>query len=104
MSVRQPLPERRPNFTVETAWNGHPITVTVGLRLDGSPAEVFADTPRGGDLQASIADACVLISLALQNGLAPGELAKSLGRVPVLTEPGAVAPASPVGAIVGVLL
>lgn len=105
MSARQPLPARRPNFTVETVWNGHPITVTVGLRLeDGAPAEVFADTPRGGDLQASIADACVLISLALQHGLAPADLAKSLGRVPVWTEPGAVAPASPVGAIVGVLL
>ena len=104
MSVRQPLPARRPNFTVETEWSGHPITVTVGLRLDGSPAEVFADTPRGGDLQASIADACVLISLALQHGLTPADLAKSLGRVPVWAEPGTLAPASPVGAIVGVLL
>lgn len=99
MTPRQPLPTRRPNVTVETAWNGHLITVTVGLRLDGCPAEVFADTPKRGDLQETIADACVLVSLALQHGVAPADLAKSLGRVPVWGED-STAPASPVGAIV----
>lgn len=104
MSGRNPLPNRRPNRTCLTEWAGHPITVTIGLRLDGTPGEVFADTPRGGDLQASIADACVLVSLALQHGIAPAELAKSLGRVPVWGAEGVSAPASPVGAIVEVLL
>jgi len=103
MTNRIPLPGRRPNITAETAWNGHPVTVTVGLRPDGTPGEVFADTPRRGDLQASIADACVLISIAMQHGVPPAALAKSLGRVPVWGAPDDTAPASPVGAIVEVL-
>ena len=103
--TRTPLPTRRPNLTIDADWNGHPVSVTVGLDpATGQPAEVFADTARGGDMQASIADACVLISLALQHGIAPADLAKSLGRVPawvngVETD----APASPVGCIVAVV-
>jgi hypothetical protein len=31
--------------------------------MDGRPAEVFADTVKGGDIQAVLADACVLISV-----------------------------------------
>jgi hypothetical protein len=107
MTARETLPCRRPNFTRAVEWAGHPITVTVGLRVDGSPAEVFADSARGGDMAATLADACVLISIALQHGIAPADLAKSLGRVPQLHPPGGPAgdaPASPIGAIVGVLL
>ena len=103
MTPRQPLPARRPSVTVQTAWQGHLVTVTVGMRLDGAPAEVFADTVKGGDLQQVIGDACVLISLALQHGILPVALAKSLGRVPVLGC-GETAPASPIGAILEVVL
>jgi len=103
MTPREPLPARRPNVTVQTAWNGHPITVTVGMRLDGTPAEVFADTVKPGDLQNVIADGCVLISLALQHGIPPAGLAKSLGRVPVFST-GEIAPASPIGAILEVVM
>jgi hypothetical protein len=111
MTPRLPLPARRPNFTRAIDWAGHPITVTVGLRVDGSPAEVFADSARGGDMAATLADACVLISIALQHGIAPADLAKSLGRVPLLRAPGGQvedarqdAPASPIGAIVEVVV
>jgi hypothetical protein len=103
VTARTQLPHRRPNYTAAIEWAGHPITVTVGLRLDGSPAEVFADTRKGGDMAATLADACVLISIALQHGVTPAALAKSLGRVPVINGPGEIA-ASPVGAIVEVLL
>ncbi len=103
--LRRPLPNRRPSLTVATDWQGHPLSVTVGFYPDGSPAETFADTPNGGTLQASIADACVLVSLALQHGIPPADLAKSLGRVPAFVNGEEVdAPASPVGAIVAVVM
>lgn len=98
--TRTPLPDRRPNVTVETAWSGHPITVTVGYDLKGRPMEVFANTRSGGDMAATLADACVLVSIALQHGIPAAALSKSLGRVPdVFSGGGAMVPASPVGAI-----
>jgi hypothetical protein len=71
--------------------------------------EVFANTPSGGAFASCIADSCVLISLALQHGIAPATLARSLGRVPVwIIRDGqsveSTGPASPIGAILGVLL
>jgi len=100
--TRQPLPNARPNITVDVHWNGHAFPVTIGLTWpDMQPAEVFADVGKGGDMQWAIADACVVISLALQHGVSPADLAKSLGRVPVLWGPeGATQPASPVGAVI----
>ena len=103
---RATLPGRRPNVTRAAEWNGHAFTVTIGLDpATGAPAEVFADTARGGDMAPTLADACVIVSLALQHGIAPDALAKSLARVPVLwAEEGVTAPASPVGAIVDAIL
>jgi hypothetical protein len=98
--MRAVLPTRRPNLSLACEWEGHPITVTVGFDpATGKPAEVFADTVKGGQMQASIADACVLLSIALQHGITPADLGKSLGRVPVWGQT-YDAPASPVGAIV----
>lgn len=99
--MRTPLPHRRPNITRAAEWDGHAFTVTIGIDpATGQPAEVFADTQRGGQMQATLADACVLISIALQHGIGVEALSKSLGRVPVLWGPeGQDAPASPVGAI-----
>ena len=103
MTARIALPNRRPSLTTETAWHDHPVRVTVGYDLHGSPREVFANTERGGDMQASLADCCVIISIALQHGVTPDALAKSLGRVPtwVNGEP-AMGAASPVGVILDV--
>ena len=100
--TRAALPHRRPNITRAVHWDGHEFSVTIGLDpRTGKPAEVFADTAKGGQMQATIADACVMISIALQHGITPAELAKSLGRVPVFTgEDCATGPASPVGAVV----
>lgn len=104
--TRAKLPHRRPNVTRAAEWNGHRFSVTIGFDpRTGQPAEVFADTTKGGDMQAALADGCVVISLALQHGIAPADLAKSLGRVPVLwADEGAEAPASPLGAIVEAVL
>lgn len=100
--MRTPLPNARPSITTDVHWNGHSFPVTIGLTWpDLQPAEVFADVAKGGDIQWAIADACVIVSLALQHGIAPADLAKSLGRVPSWN--GEV-PASPLGAVVEAIL
>jgi hypothetical protein len=103
--TRQPLPNARPNVTVDVHWNGHVFPVTIGFTWpDMRPAECFADVAKGGQMQWIVADACVLISIALQHGIDPTELAKSLGRVPVLWAEGETQPASPLGAIVEAIM
>lgn len=95
---RKQLAHRRPNMTVETEWNGHPLTVTVGFNpRTGKVAEVFADSIKGGQMADTIRDACVWASLILQSGGTPADLAKSLGRVPDYT--GQERAASPLGII-----
>lgn len=103
--TRRRLPDRRPNVTREIFWNGHRITVTIGFHpKTGRPMEVFANTDRGGDMQAVISDSCVILSLGLQNGTPPDELGKSLLIVPAFIDgEETTAPASPIGAIVGVI-
>ena len=103
--TRQSLPSRRPSVTYATEWDGHQITVTVGYYLDGTPGEVFADVAKGA-LRAALADACTIISIALQHGISPDDLAKSIGKVPAPEwEAGAMGdkPASPIGAVLDVL-
>ena len=103
--ARRVLPQRRPVETVEIFWAGHAIAVSVGFDPAAvTVAEVFADTGRGGGMQATVADACVLISLALQHGCAPAALGRSLGREPAwINGVAGSAPASPVGAIAEVV-
>lgn len=98
--TRTPLPARRQNVTIACTWRDHSLTVTIGLDASGQPGEVFCDTAKGGQMGDTLDDACVLISIALQHGVAPAELAKSLGRVPRIAAEGNE-PASPIGAIMG---
>ena len=101
--TRTALPNRRPSRTHSTAWEGHPITVTVGFHpATGQPMEVFADAEKGGQMQATIADACVIVSIAMQHGIPPEALAKSLSRVPDMFGGGDL-PGSPIGVIVGAI-
>jgi len=107
--MRQPLPERRPAETITTEWEGHAITATVGFYLDGRPGEIFADVAKGA-LRATLSDACTIVSVALQHGITPDELAKSLGHVPVMEWNHATQameeverPASPIGAVLEAL-
>ena len=102
--TRTALPSRRPSLSCDTAWQGHPITVTVGFDATGAVRECFANTPEGGHMAATIADACVIISIALQHGIAPDALAKSLGLVPDPSRgKDATQPASPLGTVMGVV-
>lgn len=114
MNGRVALPDRRPSMTVTQLWRGTRLAVTVGFDpVSGLPREVFANARRedndapileGSDMQAVLADACVIISIALQFGVGPAALAKSLGCVP---DPArgeeAVDHASVIGVIVAVL-
>ena len=124
LALRRPLPARRQSRIAAVKWQGIEVNVAVGMYPDGSPAEVFATTPKTGTMQVTLADTSVLISIALQHGITPADLAKSLAREPdpVATANEALrradceaagepyeprdtsAPASPVGAIMAVVL
>ena len=101
--TRQRLPDRRQSITLSETWKGQVFTITVGFDDDGKPREVFAAEAKG-DLLHIIADACVSISLNLQCGMSPEEVAHSMGFVPdwVIRDGQMVeadVPASPIGAI-----
>jgi len=99
--MRHPPPSRRHNITQAVEWHGIAFTVTPGFDPQtGALCEVFADTRKGGDMAATLADACVLISIALQHGITANQLSKSLARSPDTFAGGdATLPASPIGAI-----
>lgn len=95
----------RRNETRDVLFNGRTYSVCVGYYPDGQPAEVFANGPKeGSDMQATVADACVLVSIALQNGITTDELAHSLSRVPRWTDGRETeGPASIIGAIIAAI-
>ena len=108
IASRERLPARRPSATHVIRWAGSDdqpteYSVTVGYFLDGRPGEVFANGLRvGSSMQSLLEDACVAVSIALQHGVAPADLAYSMGRTPISkTE---TRPASIIGAIAEVLV
>src|SRR5262245_23917264 len=93
--TRQRLPNRRPAETVELGHNGSRFTVTIGFYPDGRPGEVFTHGIRSGsNLDALLADACVVVSCLIQHGVEPREIASSMGRL------GNAEPASIIGAMI----
>ena len=90
-STRQRLPNRRPAHTEALEVAGQSFTATVGFDPEsGLPRELFLTAGKEGSmLNALLADAAVVISIALQNGVPAAALAKSIGRLPA----GPVAPA-----------
>jgi hypothetical protein len=105
---RERLPDRRPCATQAVEWrgaDGQPTiySLTVGQYADGRPGEIFVDGIKvGSTLQALLADAAVIISIALQHGIAPSTLGYSLARVPIGDDESG--PASPLGAIIEALI
>ena len=96
--TRMRLPDRRPAETFDLEHGGQRFTVTVGFYADGRPGEVFTHGIRtGSNLDGLLADACVVLSCLIQHGVAPGELAKSMGRL------GNSEPASIIGAVIDLL-
>lgn len=94
---RARLPQRRPAETIEIEHGGLRFAVTVGFYPDGRPGEVFTHGAKtGSTIDGLLDDACVLVSLLIQHGIEPPELAKSMGRF------GSEQPASVIGAVVDI--
>jgi hypothetical protein len=80
---RQALPSRRRLMRHRIASGNQVYDVDIGLSPLGRPMEVFIAGPSAGsDLAAIAHDIATVISLALQHGLPPAALAKSIARVP----------------------
>ncbi len=82
---RHDLPTRRLTETRKIITpEGHTIHLSIGFdpHEDGRPREVFysAGFRSGSQLEFQIQDACVLLSLLLQHGHRPRDVAKSLAR------------------------
>ena len=88
---RKRLPNRRPAITETLEVEGQSVEVTIGFAPEGAAVrEVFLVAGKSGSmLDSLIADAAVVISVALQHGVPPAALSKSVGRLPN----GSVAPA-----------
>ncbi len=106
--ARSRLPNRRPAYTETLEVDGQAFEATVGFDPEsGQPRELFLTAGKEGSmLNAMLADAAVVVLVALQSGILAAALAKSIGRLPAgpVTpadlegpRPGRV-PASPIGA------
>ena len=76
--TRQRLPDRRPNETAELEFEGARYAVTIGFFPDGRPGEAFTGNAKvGSGVEAVLDDACILVSLLLQNGVEPAASARA---------------------------
>jgi hypothetical protein len=96
--TRVRLPDRRAAETVMLDFDGTRFMVTIGFYPDGRPGEVFTHGARSGsNIDALLADACVVVSCLIQHGAEPSELAGSMGRL------GSAKPASIIGAVIDLI-
>lgn len=98
--TRNTLPNRRHCVTASTVWQGHPIEVSVGFDpATGDVVEAFADIAKGGQMQHTLSDACIIASIAMQYGASLDEMQKTLGSEKLSVDGRAfVEPTSPIGA------
>lgn len=84
MTDRNRLPNRRAGYTIRLEVAG--IVVHATANFDPStmqPVELFLSGPKpGSSIAVLLEDAAVAISVALQHGVPPVALARSLARVP----------------------
>ncbi len=98
-TLRQRLPCRRLNETVDLRFEGRHFHGTIGRFVDGRPREVFCHGAKvGSGMDLLIDDACVMLSLLLQHQVGPRALAHSMGRL------GDGAAASIIGALVDLVV
>ncbi len=98
--TRERLPTRRPSETADLEFDGVRYAVTIGFFPDGRLGEAFAGNAKvGSGVEAILDDACILVSLLLQNGVEAAALAKTVGRLE-----GGKVPASIIGAICDTLV
>ena len=111
---RQRLPNRRDNRIATLEVAGQRFTACIGFDPEtGQPRELFLMAGKEGSmLNSLLADAAVVVSVALQHGVPAAALAKSVGRSPNLaTMPGSLdqlvagsQAASPIGAAIDLLI
>ena len=78
---RKRLKNRRENQTVDVEFGYKKFAVTIGFDGASKPKEVFTSSAKtGSDLDHLLADACVVLSLYLQNGGLACELSDAMGR------------------------
>ncbi|MCH8112737.1 MAG: hypothetical protein IH905_12405 [Proteobacteria bacterium] len=93
---RQRLPGRRPSHLETLEVGGQVITACIGFDpATNRPCEIFLNGGKeGSQVDAMLADAATVISVALQYGVPLNTLAKSVGRAPnTSTMPGQHRPA-----------
>ena len=106
LEPRRKLPNRRPNVSIEFETEGRAYTVTIGFDPGTAcPREIFiSDAKAGSGMDATLNDASILASLALQFGRTPQELAAAMSRLGALHQSlEAAQPASPLGAALDIL-
>lgn len=106
-ATRIRLPNRRPILTEKIDAFGTRLFVSAGLDPEtGQVREIFfGGTKEGSAIDAIMADLAVVISVALQHGVPPEALARSIARIPLAPlrpedldgRPVPTIPASPVG-------
>lgn len=80
---RTRLPNRRPLITETLVVGGQAIEASVGFDAAGRPRELFLSGAKDGtDLAAILDDASVVLSVALQHGVPPAALVRSVARLP----------------------
>lgn len=84
MSARASLPNRRETLTETIAVGSAVFEAAVGFDPQaGRPREIFLSGARSGaDMEAILADASIVISIALQHGIPAGSLRHSICRLP----------------------
>jgi ribonucleoside-diphosphate reductase alpha chain len=81
--ARQRLPHRRGAIALDIEHAGHRYRMHIGYFPDGTLGEVFLDAAKqNSTLDAFAADAAILVSLLLQNGVLPAEIGHALRRAP----------------------
>ena len=100
MSGRKRLPNRREIVTTEIEAGGIRAHASIGFGPDRRPAEIFL-RPKSGrvgsDVDFLVDDVAIVISVALQHGITPEVLGRSLGY-----HPGGE-PASVIGAAIALI-
>ena len=81
--MRERLPDRRPNQTMDLVYDGTCYAVTVGFHPNtGEAREIFTGGARAGSsMDGILDDGCILLSLLLQHHVEPAALARSMGRL-----------------------
>jgi hypothetical protein len=102
---RRRLPNWRSAVTEDLAVDNTRVAATVGFDGAGMPKEVFlVGGKSGSSLDFLLADAAVMLSVALQHDVPASALAKSIARIPESLDGPSTSAASIIGAALDLLV